>query len=132
MTPADDAALPLQILVGRETGAVSFVRDYVELHFDGPVLRALADPFGMFGMFGMFGCQGWRFPEGNAPTIMHRYIGLTVDECLLVPDQLLTVDSGKHRFAIPLDDASRPGPEAAHLIGADAAGHADPRMKWIW
>ncbi|MFC1439079.1 hypothetical protein ABUW04_12475 [Streptacidiphilus sp. N1-10] len=126
VTPIDDPALPLQMLVGREISAVCFVRDYVEMHFDGPVLRALADPFGMFG------CQGWRFPEGSSPTIMRRYIGLTVDECLLVPDRLLTVDSGEHRFAIPLDEASRPGPEAAHLIGVDANGDADPRMIWIW
>ena len=31
-------------LVGEELSEVAFVRDYVEFHFDGPVLRALADP----------------------------------------------------------------------------------------
>ena len=31
-------------LVGREISAVTFARDGVEFHFDGPVLRSLADP----------------------------------------------------------------------------------------
>jgi hypothetical protein len=31
-------------LVGREISAVTFARDGVEFHFDGPVLRSLTDP----------------------------------------------------------------------------------------
>ena len=31
-------------LVGEELAAVAFVRDYVEFHFDGPVLTSLTDP----------------------------------------------------------------------------------------
>jgi hypothetical protein len=34
----------VESLVGEELSAVRFVRDYVEFHFDGPVLRALASP----------------------------------------------------------------------------------------
>lgn len=34
---ANDSDDPLQLLMGLEFSAVSFVRDYVELHFDGPV-----------------------------------------------------------------------------------------------
>jgi hypothetical protein len=63
---------------------------------------------------------------------MRNYIGLTVDDCELIPDRYLTVDSGEHRFAIPLDDDARPGPEAAHLIGVDASGQTDPSQLWIW
>jgi hypothetical protein len=59
MPNAPDPAGPLKLLVGRDVSAVCFVRDYVELHFDGPVLRAIADPFGVYG------CRGWRFPDGR-------------------------------------------------------------------
>lgn len=31
-------------LVGEEISAVCFVRDYVEVRFDGPILRALSHP----------------------------------------------------------------------------------------
>lgn len=126
MTTADDLAAPLQLLVGREISAVCFVRDYVELHFDGPVLRALANPFNLYG------CRGWRFPEGQSPVVMLSYIGTVIDHCELVPDRYLAVDSGEHRFAIPLDEDSRTGPEAVHLVGIDESGWTDTRQLWIW
>jgi hypothetical protein len=37
--PADPA-----IILGEPLSAVAFVRDYVEFHFDGPVLRAISNP----------------------------------------------------------------------------------------
>ena len=37
------------VLLGREVSGVSFVRDYVEVLFDGPVLRAISNPRGRFG-----------------------------------------------------------------------------------
>jgi hypothetical protein len=123
---ADDPSAPLQLLVGREVSAVCFVRDYVELHFDGPILRALTNPFGMYG------CRGWRFPEGQSPVVMRYYIGTVIDGCELIPNRHLAVDSGEHRFAIPLDDDSRTGPEAAHLVGVDETGQTDTRLLWVW
>ncbi|WP_116200183.1 hypothetical protein [Amycolatopsis circi] len=126
MAIADDPFAPLQLLVGREVSAVCFVRDYVELHFDGPILRALANPFGLYG------CRGWRFPEGQSPVVMRSYIGTVIEHCEVIPHHYLAVDSGEHRFAVPLDDESRTGPEAAHLIGVDENGQTDPRRMWIW
>jgi hypothetical protein len=32
---------PFQQLVGKQLGAVTFVQDYLQLHFDGPTLNAL-------------------------------------------------------------------------------------------
>ena len=115
----------LRRLVGLKISAVCFVGDHVELGFDGPVLRALSYPFGLYG------CHGWRFPEGNSPTFMRYFIGKTVDDVVLVPDRLLAVDSGEHRFAIPLDPESRRGPDAAHLLVPDddaSGGH----HRWTW
>jgi hypothetical protein len=63
---------------------------------------------------------------------MRYYIGKTIDGYELVPNRYLAVDSGEHRFAIPLDDDSRTGPEAVHLIGVDEYGRTDTRMLWIW
>ncbi|MEU9890665.1 hypothetical protein [Sphaerisporangium sp. NPDC051011] len=116
----------LALLVGREVSAVSFVRDSVELHFDGMVLRALADPFGLYG------CSGWRFPKGNALVVMRYYIGKVIDEYELLPDRFLAVDSGEHRFAVPLDPDSRKGPEAAHLVIPEDAIEGRQRALWIW
>ncbi|WP_157546397.1 hypothetical protein [Hamadaea tsunoensis] len=116
----------LALLVGLEVSAVCFVRDYVELHFDGPVLRALSAPFGLYG------CRGWRFPDGDSPTVMRYYIGKTVDGFELSPDRLLALDFGEHRFAIPLDDNARVGPEAAHLHVPDPATEMPVRRMWIW
>ena len=40
-SPGDD---PLTYLENRELSAVTFVRDYIQLHFDGPVLNAYVWP----------------------------------------------------------------------------------------
>lgn len=112
--------------MGREVSAVCFVRDYVELHFDGPVLRALSDPFRSYGG------HEWRFPAQGSLELMRSYIGKTVDGCELYPNRILALDFGEHRFVIPLDQASRVGPEAAHLIGVDGRGQTDLREWWIW
>lgn len=37
-------ANPLQRLIGEELSAVVFIRDYVQLQFDGPGLTAVSDP----------------------------------------------------------------------------------------
>jgi hypothetical protein len=122
-TERDEAGL--QQLVGLQVNAVCFVRDYVELHFDGPVLRAVRDPFGRYG------CQGWQFPKGNSPTVMRYYIGKTVDGFELIPDRLLALDFGEHRCAVPLNHDARTGPEAAQLLIPNADGTAIRRM-WTW
>lgn len=126
VTGAERGAAGLRQLVGLEISAVCFVRDYVEVHFDGPVLRAFSNPFGRYG------CQSWRFPEGNSLTMMRYFIGKTVYEVELIPDVLLAVDCGEHRFAVPLDEASRSGPEAAQLVFPGVSGEASGRRMWIW
>jgi hypothetical protein len=52
------ATVPMfEDLVGCEVSGVSFVRDYVEVLFDGPVLRSLASPMVREGE------RVTRFPE---------------------------------------------------------------------
>ncbi|MFE7186757.1 hypothetical protein [Streptomyces erythrochromogenes] len=117
----------LQLLVGMEVSAVSFVRDYVELHFDGPVLRALSNPTGVYGG------REWRFPEAGALDLMHGYIGRTVEGCQEDSGRALALRFGEHLFVIPLDDGSSLGPESAHLVGVDEDGRTSPLGgMWIW
>ncbi|MFE2165868.1 hypothetical protein ACFXB3_12470 [Streptomyces sp. NPDC059447] len=127
MTIANDSDDPLRLLMGLEVSAVAFVRDYVELHFDGPILRALSDPSGVYGG------REWRFPAPGSLELMRCYIGKTVDGCELDPDRILALDFGEHRFVIPLDSDSSGGPEAAHMVGVDESGRASVLGgMWIW
>ncbi|MBL1081806.1 hypothetical protein JK359_07390 [Streptomyces actinomycinicus] len=127
MNIAHDSEDPLQLLMGLEVSAVSFVRDYVELHFDGPVLRALSDPLGVYGG------RAWRFPAPGSLEFMRCYIGKTVDGHELVPNRTLALHFEEHRFVVPLDSASSGGPESAHLVGVDESGRTSVRGgMWIW
>ncbi|KJS63764.1 hypothetical protein [Streptomyces rubellomurinus] len=119
MTTVDDAKDPLRLLLGREVSAVRFGRDHVELHFDGPVLRASSAPFGRYG------CRGWRFPSPGSVELLRCYVGEVVDACELAPGRFLVLDLGEHRFTVPLDEASRPGPEAARLTDGGTG-------TWVW
>ncbi|MEV5972311.1 hypothetical protein [Streptomyces sp. NPDC051921] len=127
MNRANDSDGGLRQLMGLEVSAVAFVRDYVELHFDGPVLRSLSDPLGVYG-----GAE-WHFPAAGSLDLMRRYIGLTVDGCEEEPERFLALHFGEHRFVVPLDDGSSMGPESAHVVGVDGSGAPSPRGgMWIW
>ena len=110
-----------QVLVGLEMSAVSMVRDYVEFLFDGPIVRALANPRGRLGDL------DWQFPAENALSAMRLYIGRTITGVELREDENLTLEFGEDRIVVPLDDESRPGPEAAHVVGADDLGLPDTK-----
>ncbi|WP_331738249.1 hypothetical protein [Embleya sp. NBC_00896] len=125
MNVGNDSDDPLRLLMGLEVSAVSFVRDYVELHFDGPVLRALSDPVGVYGG------REWRFPEPGSLEPMRCYVGETVDGYEWDPDRILALDFGEHRFVIPLDSDTSGGPESAHMVGVDESG-ATSGIVWIW
>lgn len=114
----------LQALIGEECSAVCFVRDYVELHFDGPVLRCISDPRGRWGEW------AWQFPDDNAPVAMRLYIGQTVTDVEFVPGDRVVLAFGPHKWLIPLDEDSRVGPEAIHLVPSRPDGSPDlARMR---
>jgi hypothetical protein len=124
---ASDSDSGLQQLMGLEVSAVSFVRDYVELHFDGPVLRALSNPLGVYG-----GVE-WHFPVPGSLDLMRCYIGKIVDGYEEDPERILALYFGEHRFVIPLDDESSMGPESAHMVGVDESCQTSARGgMWIW
>jgi hypothetical protein len=114
-----------ELPTGREMSAVCLVRDYVEFHFDGPILRALTDPRGRFGEW------GWRFPERDAPAAMRLYIGKSVTSVNIDEGISLFVEFGAEHIMIPLDEDSRRGPEALHVVGVDQSGVTDVSRLWV-
>jgi hypothetical protein len=62
----------LKDLIGREISAVAFVRDYVEFHFDGPILRSRADPQVAVGE------AVYCFPKPGSRDALCLVIGTTV------------------------------------------------------
>src|SRR5258708_3883111 len=99
----------VQSLVGEELSEVGFVRDYVELHFDGPVLRCLTKPV-VESPSGRF-----VFPESGSRDALCSVIGGTVTAVSVQEHISIALEfSGGQKITVPLDDASRVGPEAAH------------------
>lgn len=116
------------LLIGREVSAVCFARDYVELHFDGPIVRAISNPLGSWAS----AHRGWHYPERDSATVMLRFIGRVVDDFALVAGKFAQLSFGEDAFTIPLIDESRKGPEALHIVGVDDYGHPDPGQRWIY
>jgi hypothetical protein len=69
-------------LVGREISAVAFVRDGVEFHFDGPILRSRTAPQVFIGE------AVYHFPKPGSRDALCLVIGATV--------QSLSLDEARH------------------------------------
>lgn len=97
-------------LIGEEVSAVSFVRDYVEFHFDGPILRSLSNPTALVD-----GVE-YRFPGPGARDALCRAIGSTVRALQLEEDRDLRLTTDICEITIPLDEKHLRGPEAMHFV----------------
>ncbi len=98
-------------LVGEEISAVCFVRDYVEFHFDGPILRSLSNPSVL-----VHGVEH-RFPEPGWRDALCCIIGSTVRAVKLEEQQALKVTTTDDcEITILLDARSLRGPEAMHFV----------------
>jgi hypothetical protein len=64
-------------LIGREISAVTFARDYVEFHFDGPILRSRADPQVVVGE------ATYCFPKPGSRDALCLVIGTTIQSLSL-------------------------------------------------
>jgi hypothetical protein len=65
----------------------------------------------------MYGRQAWRFPERQSMALMRRFIEEVVDGFVIVADRFAQLAFGEHTFTIRLDEESRTGPEALHIVG---------------
>jgi hypothetical protein len=100
----------LESLIGEQLSAVTFVMDYVQLHFDGAVLTAFTGP--------TVDSDGRRvqFPGTGSRDALCSLIGsmvIAVDD--LPKDRIELRMSQDKLLTIPIDDASYRGPEAAHF-----------------
>jgi len=98
-------------LVGEELNGVCFVMDYVEFHFNGPVLRAL----GRVKVRTRLGEAA--FPGPGSCEALCELIGAVVREVQIKEDAeifLSFIDGEELR--ISLAEADRVGPEAAHFV----------------
>ncbi|NJL26604.1 MAG: hypothetical protein HC897_01365 [Thermoanaerobaculia bacterium] len=101
----------LRSIVGEPLSGVAFIQDYVELHFDGQILRAFTKPTIMTRG------QRYCFPEQGSRDAFCQLIGIMVKEVLV--EESLEIRVGFVDGAvvsIPLDIGSRDGPEAAHYV----------------
>jgi hypothetical protein len=120
---------PFQLsdLVGEQFTVVAFVMDYVEFHFNGPVLRSLTNPIVQTEAGGV------QFPATGSRDALCSLIGSTVDAASIrVGDRIEIHNDAGQTLIVPLDDTSRRGPEAAHLVPADDTWRADVPDMVIW
>jgi hypothetical protein len=106
----DGVERTVESLVGEELSTVSFVRDYVEFHFDGPVLRAIANPRVEDGS------RVAVFPGAGSRDALCALIGRivrAVDACDGVHIRLVFRDGPT--LTVPLDVASLRAGEGAHF-----------------
>jgi hypothetical protein len=109
---------PLQRLVGEKLSSVTFVMDYVQLRFDGPLLTAYTGPDVTFGgkVF------AWGKP-GFRDALCER-IGAIVRQAEVVNDDAIRLrfsDGGV--ISISLKSEDYVGPEAAQLT--DSTGDSE-------
>ncbi len=114
-------------LVGDELNIVAFVMDYVEFHFNGPILRALASP-----IVEQRGVR-IRFPEARSRDALCALIGTEVASVNVQDGDRIEVRSNRDQtLTIPLDPNSRVGAEAAHFVPADETGRLQVAAMLIW
>jgi hypothetical protein len=117
----------LNCLVGEELNAVSFVLDYVEFHFNGPVLRALSNP--IVQSESMRG----QFPEPGSRDALCALIGAKIAHVNVRQDDRIELRTTRgETLAIPIDQQSRRGAEAAQFVPADKFGRLRIADMLIW
>jgi hypothetical protein len=115
----------LEDLVGEELGGVCFVRDYVELHFDGPILRALSSPTVACGS------ESAVFPDAPSRELLCRLIGTEVTGAVVRP-LVLRIEFSGGAGVVEIPRMSRGLlPEVAHLV-PERDGRLDVASMAIW
>ena len=107
-------------IVGEEISGVCFVRDYVEFHFDGPILRAISNPILDSGELHI------TFGDPGSRDALCSLIGSEVKSIVARYGELiqLTMTSGQV-LTIPLDEASRFGGDGADFVPSLDGGSED-------
>lgn len=114
----------LSSLAGEQLSAVSFVCDYVELHFGGPVLRALSDP--IVNIHGV----SVQFPHQGSRDMLCLLIGKEVSAARETSEALQVEFDDDVTVRVPLTGYSASA-EAAHFIPV-RDGRRDGANMVIW
>lgn len=114
----------IEDLVGLELSSVCFVRNYVEFHFDGPILRSLAPP--TIELDGHVAA----FPGAGSRDALCELIGRVVDKAEDLPDRLTLGFTGSAQLTISKTSEDA-GAEIAHLVPA-FAGKVDVASMATW
>jgi hypothetical protein len=107
---------PLAKLVGEELSAITFVRDYLQLHFDGPTINAYTLPIVTFRD------SRWANGDTGYKDAICARIGVAVIGASTVPEDRLQLD-----FADGASVAISLRPE--HRVIAEAAMYTDPQTN---
>ena len=91
---------PLKILIGRELSSVEFVRDYIQLRFDGPLLTIVTDPV-LEILSNEFSRTSPGFCDGLCNLIGFQVIDTVLDDKEI---NLHFVDNQKIRISLNQDD----------------------------
>jgi hypothetical protein len=118
------AVQELADLNGSELSSVCFVRDYVEFHFDGPILRSLASPLVHVGS------AHYKFPGVGSRDVLCDLIGHLVEGADDLPDRLSLRFSGGTIVDIP-KASDGAGAEVAHFVPT-IEGKLDVASMVIW
>lgn len=111
----------LREIIGQPVSGVAFVQDYVEIHFDGKILRALARPRIRNDVSDVV------FPESGSRDALCSLIGKSVLNVQV--REAIDIElrfSGNTSLLIPLTEQWRNGPEAAHYV----PGESQPIEVW--
>lgn len=112
---------PFDVLIGEEINAVCFVMDYVEVHFNGPILRALANPTLEFER------ERHEFPLPGSRDALCSLIGSEAQAFEVEEDlRFRMLTRAGHVLSVPLSQEARVGPEAAQLF----LGEGEPMYVW--
>jgi hypothetical protein len=97
-------------LIGEQVSAVCFVRDYVEIHFDGPVLRAFYGP--VIEVDG----NRFEFPEAGSRDALCSMIDAEIVAVQFDENEYFRMSTARgHHFTIPLNPDPPTGKECLNF-----------------
>lgn len=110
----------LEALDGEVVSGVCFVTDYVEIHFNGAILRCIAHPLLGDG-------DNWlRFPSAGSRDALCSLIGDVVSTTEESHEALSVRFVSRRELKVSLDPADIRGGEWAHFVPSDGR----PMVVW--
>jgi hypothetical protein len=107
-------------LNGKRINAIAFVMDYVELHFDGPILRCLANPTISHNNICI------TFPNHGSRDLLCSLIGEEVATIGFTDNFFYLKTTKGHSLEVILKPSEESGPEVLHYV----PGEGMPIQVW--